>query len=234
MSMGAHMANLNHIAEPLRHLAVAVSDLRPDPNNARRHDNKNLLAIKTSLTRFGQVEPIVVQKQGMIVRAGNGRLQVAKEMGWTHIAAVVVDQSDADAVAFAIADNRTAELGEWDYAALFQALKDTHADVTDLGFSEGDLAALETELCSAAFEDGADLEPTEVENPFAKQDPLKKVSAGKGDDPTIRRVMLYMTQQQYDELIEQFSIAEHELGTDNHSEIVLRVLRDRYGSADAS
>jgi hypothetical protein len=52
----------------------------------------------------------VVQRQGMIVRAGNGRVLAARELGWTHLACVVVDESEVEATAFAIADNRSAEL----------------------------------------------------------------------------------------------------------------------------
>jgi hypothetical protein len=109
---------MDHIHPALRHLAVAVDQLVLDPRNARRHDARNLEAIRGSLERFGQRLPIVVQRQGMIVRAGNGRLMAAREMGWTHIAAVVVDEADVEAITFAIADNRSAELADWDTAQL--------------------------------------------------------------------------------------------------------------------
>jgi hypothetical protein len=65
---------LDHIALPLRGLAVPIDALNLDPANARTHDEKNLATIMGSLARFGQRLPLVVQKQGMIVRAGNGRL----------------------------------------------------------------------------------------------------------------------------------------------------------------
>ena len=118
--------NLDHIAEPLRGLAVEVTSLTPDPQNARRHSAANLAAIEASLKRFGFIEPIVVQREGMIVRAGNGRLAVARRLKWTHIPAVVVDQADAEAAAFALADNRTSELAEWDQANLKAVLEQLH------------------------------------------------------------------------------------------------------------
>ena len=108
----------------LQHLVVPIHTLHPDPRNARRHDARNLAAIKASLRKFGQRLPIVVQREGMIVRAGNGRLQCAKDLGWTEIAAVIVDETDVDAVAFAIADNRTAELATWDPAQIRALLQD--------------------------------------------------------------------------------------------------------------
>ncbi len=147
------MAKLDHIAEPLRKLAVPTDSLTLDPANARTHSPKNLAAIKASLTRFGQRLPIVVQREGMIVRAGNGRVMAARELGWTHIAAVVCDDENIDAVAFAIADNRSAELADWDDAALAALLDELPAEtVADLGFDDDDLAALAGDDSDAAFD----------------------------------------------------------------------------------
>lgn len=131
-------ADLEHIVAPLRDLAVPCADLVIDPNNARLHDERNLDAIASSLKRFGQRLPIVVQQTGMVVRAGNGRLLAAREMGWQHIAAVVTDDADEMAAAFALADNRSAELAAWDEKVLAEALiylRDS-GDVTpmDLGW----------------------------------------------------------------------------------------------------
>lgn len=129
-----------YIADGLRHLAVPLDTLTPDAANARRHGPRNMEAIKASLARWGQRQPIVVQQKGMVVRAGNGRLEAAKALGWTHIAAVIVDDDSADAVAFAIADNRTAELAEWDTETLATLLDTLPTEVkVDTGFTEADL-----------------------------------------------------------------------------------------------
>tara|TARA_R110002051_G_scaffold58024_1_gene107034 strand:- start:6684 stop:7145 length:462 start_codon:yes stop_codon:yes gene_type:complete len=63
------------INEALEDLAIDIDSVGFDPSNARKHDAKNIEAIKASLSKFGQRSPIVVQKQGMIARAGNGRLE---------------------------------------------------------------------------------------------------------------------------------------------------------------
>lgn len=145
-----------HIAESLRPLAVPIDTLMPDAANARRHSERNLEAIKASLTRFGQRAPIVVQRDGMIVRAGNGRLEAAKSLGWTHIAAVIVDDSSVDAVAFAIADNRTAELAEWDTETLATLLDSLPQDVKiDTGFTDADLEQMLEEIGKYAVDEVA-------------------------------------------------------------------------------
>jgi site-specific DNA-methyltransferase (adenine-specific) len=143
-----------YIAEGLRHLAVPIETLVPDAANARRHGPRNMEAIKASLARWGQRQPIVVQRKGMVVRAGNGRLEAAKAIGWTHIAAIIVDDESADAVAFAIADNRTAELAEWDTETLATLLDTLPQEVkVDTGFTDADLAAMLNDLTPTITED---------------------------------------------------------------------------------
>ncbi|HVV98916.1 MAG TPA: hypothetical protein VHB77_01180, partial [Planctomycetaceae bacterium] len=69
-----------------------------------------------------------------------GRLQAAIELGWSHIAAVIVDEDNASAISFAIADNRTAELAEWDDAVLGQLLHSVAVGDADLQQMLSDLA----------------------------------------------------------------------------------------------
>ena len=137
-------ANLSHIDPALRHLAVPIKELQPDTNNARAHDEANVAAIAESLRTFGQDQPVVVQREGMIVRKGNGRLLAAYRLGWTHIAALVIDEAAAKAKARAIADNRTAELATWDERVLAKLLEELKADpvvqVTVTGFTDEQIA----------------------------------------------------------------------------------------------
>src|SRR5262249_7545899 len=120
------------IADQLRPLAVPIADLHPDPANVRLHGDRNLDAIAASLARFGQQKPIVVQRRGMIVRAGTGRRLAAGKLGWIEPAASAVDMTDTEATAFAIADNRTAELAEWDNADLLAQLEALGKDDPDV------------------------------------------------------------------------------------------------------
>jgi site-specific DNA-methyltransferase (adenine-specific) len=115
-----------------------IEDLTLDPRNARTHSQKNLDAIATSLTKFGQRKPIVITGDGVVL-AGNGTLEAAKSLKWDHID-VTVTPADWDidtARAYALADNRTAELAEWDEAVLAQQLLELHDadfDIEALGF----------------------------------------------------------------------------------------------------
>lgn len=135
---------MSQILESLRPLVVPIDTLVPDPANARTHDERNIQAIRGSLAKFGQRKPIVVQRAGMIVRAGNGTLVAAKALGWTEIAAVVVDEGDVEATAYAIADNRTAELARWDDGVLGKLLQGLNGSGLELatGFSSAEMARL--------------------------------------------------------------------------------------------
>jgi ParB-like chromosome segregation protein Spo0J len=141
--MATSKKRLGTISEPLQPLAIDIDELHPDPANARKHNVKNIDAIKASLHAYGQRKPVVVQRQGMIVRAGNGTLEAAKALGWTHLAAVVIDEDNATASQFAIADNRTGELAEWDdetLASLLDGMDDETRNL--LAFDEGDMHAI--------------------------------------------------------------------------------------------
>lgn len=120
--------------------AVPIEDLRPDRDNARRHPARNRAAIKASLQRFGQRKPLVLGTDRRTVIAGNGTLQVALELGWTSIWVTVFPGTDEQAKAYAIADNRTGELSEWDNDLLQQILTATPAELLPAtGFDLADL-----------------------------------------------------------------------------------------------
>ena len=135
---------------------IAVDALTFDPANVRKHPEANLAAIKASLTRFGQQKPIVVDAKGVVV-AGNGTLAAAKALGWRTVKAVRTNLTGAEATAFAIADNRTAELAEWDEASLHAQLAAIAIDDEELlaatGFDEKELAKLAAAAAPEVNED---------------------------------------------------------------------------------
>ncbi|MCA9316658.1 MAG: ParB N-terminal domain-containing protein, partial [Planctomycetes bacterium] len=124
-------ASISRYAPGLEPLLRPICELRQDPDNARSHDERNLAAIRDSLTRFGLQKPIVVSPDNIVI-AGNGTLQAARDLGWTHIACVTTDLAGLDARGFALADNRSAELATWDMEALRKATSELEAVWGDL------------------------------------------------------------------------------------------------------
>lgn len=132
---------------------IEIDVLIQDMANMRTHSDANINAIKASLARWGQQKPIVIDS-GMVVRCGNGTLEAARRLGWTHIDCVVSSLSGSELSAFAIADNRTAELAGWS-EELGSVLSGLKAELPDL-----DLPALALEaLCQPVLGVGEPPQP---------------------------------------------------------------------------
>lgn len=124
--------------------ALRIEDISQDPANVRKHSERNLSAIVASLRKFGQQKPIVVNADGIIL-AGNGTYEAARRLGWEKINVVRSTLKGSDATGFAIADNRTAELAEWDDTALaetLRALQSEEFDVEAAGFTDDEVDLL--------------------------------------------------------------------------------------------
>ena len=124
----------------LRITKVKISSLQSDPDNARKHSTQNIDSIAGSLRRFGQRKPLVVTGANIVI-AGNGTLAAAKQLGWSEIVVsyIPADWSFEQARAYALADNRTAELAEWDNDKLAMQLIELDAvgwELDDVGFEK--------------------------------------------------------------------------------------------------
>jgi len=123
-------------AAPVNIETVPIDSLHFDPSNVRKHDAKNIDAIKASIARFGQQKPIVIDADG-VVRAGNGTLSAMRALSFKEIDVVRTPLRGSEATAYAIADNRTAELAEWDDDALAQTLAALQIEDEDLAIATG-------------------------------------------------------------------------------------------------
>ena len=146
----------------MKTVSVKVSDLSQDPANARKHDDRNIDSIIASLRRFGQQKPIVIDASN-VVRAGNGTLEAAKRLGWDSIECVKTNLKGSDAIAYAIADNRTAELAEWDSdilaAQLNGLLTDDKALANAAGFSAEEIERMLEKLSDEPESSSEEIDP---------------------------------------------------------------------------
>ena len=153
---------------------VPVNSISQDPANLRKHGERNIDAIVASLRKFGQQHPIVIDSKGIIL-SGNGRYMAAVKLGWHEIEAVESDLTGSSATAYAIADNRTAELAEWDTTALaetLRALQSEEFDTDAAGYSESEIDALVEGLGSELL--AGDKEIIEDTIPEPPVDPITK------------------------------------------------------------
>lgn len=136
---------------------VKIDQLKPWGQNPRLHQAELALVVK-SISHYGWTNPILVQEGTDRIIAGHGRLEAAKALGMTEVPVIYLDLNDRDADAYTIADNRLAELSEWDRTGLkdiLESLDDGDFDLDLTGFTE---AAIE-ELMTAAPPEEAELAP---------------------------------------------------------------------------
>ena len=109
-----------------------VGDLIPYHNNPR-HNDEAVEAVANSIREFGFQQPIVVDKDNVII-VGHTRLKAAKSLGLETVPVIVADLSEEKANAYRLADNKTGELATWDLEALDIELGDLDIDMTQFGF----------------------------------------------------------------------------------------------------
>ena len=139
-----------YIIESLQNLAVDINSIKVNPRNTRSHDDKNLEAIKNSLKAYGQRKPIVVNKNTMLIEAGNGTYEAARKLEWPKIAVVFVDDDESMAKGYEVMDNRSSDLSAFDMPTLKDALLELDSGEFDLekmvGFDAKDMEDLMTQF----------------------------------------------------------------------------------------
>lgn len=117
---------------------LAPSELRPWAGNPRRNDGEPVAAVARSIERFGFAAPIVARAETREIIAGHTRWKAAIKLGLERVPVRLLDVSEADAHALALADNRLGELSAWDDDMLRSALAAIEADDRELaGFARG-------------------------------------------------------------------------------------------------
>ncbi len=108
-----------------------INSLTLDPSNARVHSKRQIKQIAESIKVFGFLVAVLIDASGKII-AGHGRVLAAQLLGWKEVPVIQLDHlSEAQARAFAIADNRLTENSSWDERLLGKALLDLSLQVPD-------------------------------------------------------------------------------------------------------
>jgi len=123
---------------------MKLSDIHPYERNPRINDAA-VEAVAKSIKEFGFKNPIILDKNNVIV-AGHTRMLAARQLGLTEVPCVIAgDLTPEQVKAFRIADNKTAEIAEWNYELLpleLRALQDAQFDMSLLGFDTDELEKL--------------------------------------------------------------------------------------------
>ncbi len=137
------MASLGEITR------VKLSDIRPYEKNAKIHGREQLEKLKGSIQEFGFVNPCLIDRDYNLI-AGHGRVMAAEELGMETVPCVFVEGlTDEQRRAYILADNKLAELAEWDDVLVASEL----AELAEVGF---DISLTGFEMQAVDLEDVED------------------------------------------------------------------------------
>jgi len=122
---------------------IETVKLQPWEDNPRLNDHA-VDAVAKSIQSFGFNVPILCD-QNLTIIAGHTRWKAAKKIGMNTVPVIVVEMTDAQRKAFTIADNKTAEIADWDFPKLKDILEELRfedVDIKSLGFSDEEIRRL--------------------------------------------------------------------------------------------
>ena len=136
---------MNKPIQPLKTTVEPIGILIPDPDNAREHPERNREALVRSIQRFGIRKPVVAHEGSNIVYAGNETLRSAIELGIDELPVAWIPKKTPVEVckAYALADNRTSSLAEWNLPQLEKIVAELEdipdLELEDVGFALDEL-----------------------------------------------------------------------------------------------
>ena len=136
-----------------------LEDIRPYDNNPRMND-RAVPAVAESLKKFGWQQPIVIDRNGVIV-CGHTRYKAALELGMKTVPCKYADElTEEEITAYRLADNKTAELAEWDADKMAEELaKCSELDMSAFGFDLANFEEAEQVIDDDYNENIEDIEP---------------------------------------------------------------------------
>lgn len=139
-------------------ISMKIADIHPYDHNPRNNDAA-VESVARSIQEFGFRNPIILDADHVII-AGHTRLRAAISLGMTEVPCVIAtDLTPEQVKAFRIADNKTAEIAEWNYELLPLEIKDLQTSNFDLSLLGFDLTELEKMLLDEPVETDGETDP---------------------------------------------------------------------------
>lgn len=117
---------------------VPIDQVTPYWRNPREIPEKAVEAVVESITRYGYQQPIVVDKD-MVVIVGHTRLRALQQVGAQEVAVYVSSLPESKAREYRLADNRISEMSSWDHSSLVMELREWETALLDTYFPDVDL-----------------------------------------------------------------------------------------------
>ena len=179
---------------------VAIADLVHYPGNAQEHDHDVLVE---SMATHGQYAPALVQVGTRDVLKGNGTMDAATDLGWTHLAVVWIECDAEQALRINLMDNRASRRGRTNPADELALLKNLHGDYLGTGYEQRDVDRLLRAM----------------ETPLHFPDPPARTSAG------MREVSLTLPEAEHAELLRLFATIKDATADQPQGQVALLAAR---------
>ena len=199
---------------------IQIEEIIPYSRNPRK--NQHVDKVATSIKEFGFQQPIVVDKN-MVVIVGHTRLLASQKLGLKEVPVLVADLSESKAKAYRIADNRLNEDSNWDDELLNLELIDLQKDDYDL--------------------DSLGFEKNELEKIFNSDDPLfvapdqsfEEVAPNVEDlmPSQVRMIQLFLNSETEPKFKEMVSALQKKLDINNLTDTVYKVVENEYNRIKA-
>lgn len=230
---------LNYIVPELRDAAQPIDTFVAHPDNARDHD---LEKIASSLSRHGQRSPVIVQRTTGFIVKGNGTQAAAKMLGWTHLAFLVQDIEDKQALLYLLDDNRASDHARYirkRHKTLLQKLVSGPDPLMPGMFEDGEFVIndIRTELADMEDADeGAETVESEANAAFAPNTFGAKAEKAEPKLPgeKMREVPLVLTISDYNEFIERIKALQKRFGTGGTIGTIMEAVKRQYEAEDGA
>lgn len=175
--------------------AWSIDKVLPYELNAKIHDAKQVDRIAKSIKEFGWDQPIVVDKNGVVIK-GHGRRLAAIKLGFTSVPVWVRDDlTDEQVRASRLADNRVA-LSDIDSGILQRELESLDFDLGGI-FDKKELEFIEADL--GTFNEDAFVDDIEVEVNKQAEESTRKVAETDAREVPIAKALGFKTIKGADE-----------------------------------
>lgn len=121
---------------------ISVNLIKPYKGNTKKHNKAQIDNVAESIKQFGFVQPIVVDKNNVIV-IGHCRALAAKKLGMEEVPCVCVDDlTDEQVKALRLVDNKSNE-SAWDMDLLAEELPDVDLSAFEFDFCVTEIEAID-------------------------------------------------------------------------------------------
>jgi hypothetical protein len=209
---------LNSKIENTKIELIEIEKILPYINNPRK--NKDINKIASSILEFGFQQPIVIDKNNVII-VGHSRYEASKKLGLNKVPVLKADLSEAQSKAYRIADNKLNELSDWDNELLSLELKELDSldyDKDILGFNENDYNIIFKEI-----------EP--VFQPANNQFENIDIGEIKAPNSQIRMIQLFLDNNTEPKFKEMIDYLKNVYKIDNLTDTVYKAIENEYNNS---